>query len=73
MNKSTLTLAVTAAILGQTLSQQAVAAGFIEDSKATLSFRNFYVNQDIRNQDASRSEEWGQAFFLDYKSGFTQG
>ncbi|MFD2407130.1 OprD family porin [Azorhizophilus paspali] len=73
MNKSTLTLAVTAAILGQTLSQEAVAAGFIEDSSATLRLKNFYINQDVRNQDAPRSEEWGQAFFLDYKSGFTEG
>ncbi|MFC0667519.1 OprD family porin [Azotobacter chroococcum] len=73
MNKSILTLAVTAAILGQTLSQQASAAGFIEDSKATLSFKNFYINQDVRNEDRPRSEEWGQGFFLDFKSGFTEG
>ncbi|GAB3467026.1 OprD family porin [Azotobacter salinestris] len=73
MNKSTLTLAVTAAILGQTLSQQASAAGFFEDSKATLSMRNFYYNQDIRNEDRAGSEEWGQGFVLDYQSGFTEG
>ncbi|NHN77138.1 OprD family porin [Azotobacter chroococcum] len=76
MNKSILTLAVTAAILGQTLSQQASAAGFIEDSKATFSLKNFYFNQDSRNEDGAgtpRSDEWGQAFFLDFKSGFTEG
>ncbi len=73
MNKSTLTLAVTAAMLGQTLSQQAGAAGFFEDSKATLSARNFYFNQDIRNEDRGGSEEWGQGFLLDYQSGFTGG
>ena len=76
MNKSILTLAVTAAILGQTLSQQASAAGFIEDSKATFSLKNFYFNQDSRNEGdpgTPRSEEWGQAFFLDFKSGFTEG
>ncbi|MGV6476342.1 OprD family porin [Azotobacter vinelandii] len=61
------------AILGQTLAQPATAAGFIEDSKATLSLRNFYFNQDNRNGGGPRSDEWGQAFFLDYKSGFTEG
>ncbi|WP_231876364.1 OprD family outer membrane porin, partial [Azotobacter vinelandii] len=64
---------MTAAILTAVLSQQLNAAGFIEDSKATLSFKNFYINQDVRNQEAPRSEEWGQGFFLDFKSGFTEG
>ncbi|WP_246335902.1 OprD family porin [Azomonas macrocytogenes] len=63
-------LAAMLAILG---AQPATAAGFIEDSKATLSLRNFYFNQDNRNGGGPRSEEWGQAFFLDYKSGFTEG
>lgn len=72
-NKSALTLAVTAAVWGQTLSQQASAEGFFEDSHATLNARNFYYNQDIRNEDRGGAEEWGQAFLLDYKSGFTQG
>ncbi|MFB8831888.1 OprD family porin [Azotobacter sp. CWF10] len=49
------------------------AAGFFEDSKATLRMRNFYINQDIRNQDSPKVEEWGQGFILDYKSGFTEG
>ncbi|MDV7213236.1 OprD family outer membrane porin, partial [Azotobacter beijerinckii] len=50
---------------------QADAAGFFEDSKATLKMRNFYINQDTRNQDGPRAEEWGQGFILDYQSGFT--
>jgi hypothetical protein len=49
------------------------AAGFFEDSKATLRMRNFYINQDTRNQDSPKVEEWGQGFILDYKSGFTEG
>lgn len=50
------------------------AAGFFEDSKASLGFKTFYFNQDVRNQENSpRSDELGQAFFLDYKSGFTEG
>jgi hypothetical protein len=45
MNKSTLALAVAVGVL----AQQAGAAGFIEDSKATLGLRNFYINTDNRD------------------------
>ena len=55
------------------LVQQAGAAGFIDDSKATLGLRNFYINQDTRNQDANTQEEWGQGFQLNFSSGFTEG
>ncbi|MDV7214264.1 OprD family outer membrane porin, partial [Azotobacter beijerinckii] len=45
----------------------------IEDSKATLGFRTFYMNQDDRNSDRPRIDETGQAFLFEYKSGFTEG
>ena len=71
MNKSTLALAVAVGVL----AQQAGAAGFIEDSKATLGLRNFYINTDNRSGAAnpSRNEEWGQGFDLRFISGYTQG
>ena len=69
MNKSSLALAVALGVI----AQQASAAGFIEDSKATLSLRNFYINQDTRNADADTQEEWGQGFQFNYTSGFTEG
>ncbi|CAI8888852.1 OprD family porin [Pseudomonas sp. IT-P294] len=80
MNKSTLALAVAVGVL----AQQASAAGFIEDSKATLGLRNFYINTDNRDSDAgtakvkangvqSKNEEWGQGFDLRFISGYTQG
>lgn len=75
MHKSTLAIAVAVGLL----AQQASAAGFIEDSKATLKLRNFYINNDNRDsgtKDAkaqSKAEEWGQGFQLDFTSGFTQG
>lgn len=71
MHKSTLALAVAVGVA----ATQAGAAGFIEDSKATLKLRNFYINNDNRNQGAASNyqEEWGQGFQLDYTSGFTQG
>ncbi|KJK15264.1 OprD family porin [Pseudomonas sp. NPDC087612] len=73
MYKSTLALAVAVGVL----AQQAGAAGFIEDSKATLKLRNFYINTDNRNHGTNTStnyqEEWGQGFQVDYASGFTQG
>ncbi|MGF0240364.1 OprD family porin [Rhodococcus sp. IEGM1300] len=80
MNKSTLALAVAVGVL----AQQAGAAGFIEDSKATLGLRNFYINTDNRDAAAgsaankkagvqSKNEEWGQGFDLRFISGYTQG
>lgn len=71
MKKSTLALAVAVGVL----TQQAAAAGFIEDSKATLGLRNFYINTDNRDGDAdpSRQEEWGQGFIFNFTSGYTEG
>ncbi|MHC8379785.1 OprD family porin [Pseudomonas sp. MDT1-16] len=76
MNKSTLALAVAVGVL----AQQAGAAGFIEDSKATLGLRNFYINTDNRNghpsatsNTRSKNAEWGQGFDLRFISGYTQG
>ncbi|BAU74971.1 OprD family porin [Metapseudomonas furukawaii] len=69
MNTSTLVLAVALGVV----AQQASAAGFVEDSKATLGLRNFYINQDTRNADANTQEEWGQGFQFNYTSGFTDG
>ncbi|WP_285419087.1 OprD family porin [Pseudomonas sp. efr-133-TYG-5] len=70
MNKSTLALAVAVGVI----AQQAGAAGFIEDSKATLGLRNFYINTDNRDgAGANKNEEWGQGFDLRFISGYTQG
>lgn len=76
MNKSTLALAVAVGVM----AQQAGAAGFIEDSKATLGLRNFYINTDNRDSAAktasgvqNKNEEWGQGFDLRFISGYTQG
>ncbi|WP_223529163.1 OprD family porin [Pseudomonas sp. GL-R-19] len=70
MNKSTLAMAVAVGVL----TQQASAAGFIEDSKATLGLRNFYINTDYRDGTGpNKNEEWGQGFDLRFISGYTQG
>ena len=70
MNKSTLAMSVAVGVL----AQQASAAGFIEDSKATLGLRNFYINTDNRDgAGANKNEEWGQGFDLRFISGYTQG
>ncbi|MGU5369100.1 OprD family outer membrane porin, partial [Acinetobacter baumannii] len=61
------------------IAQQVSAAGFIEDSKATLGLRNFYINTDNRDghrgtsNSASKNAEWGQGFDLRFISGYTQG
>jgi hypothetical protein len=70
MNKSTLAMAVALGVV----AQQASAAGFIEDSKATLGLRNFYINTDYRDGTGpNKNEEWGQGFDLRFISGYTQG
>ncbi|QLF92374.1 OprD family porin [Pseudomonas sp. ABC1] len=71
MNKSTLALAVSLGVI----AQQSSAAGFIEDSKASLGLRNFYYDlntTDTANNNAE-AREWGQGFIFNYQSGFTEG
>ncbi|WP_201192585.1 OprD family porin [Pseudomonas fluorescens] len=67
-------LVVSVGVVGQMLSICALA-DFIDDSKLNLGVRNFYFNNDNRDGTAapSKTEEWGQGFMLDYKSGFTDG
>ncbi|QXH36012.1 OprD family porin [Pseudomonas muyukensis] len=73
MYKSSLALAVALGVL----AQQAGAAGFIEDSKLSVSSRTMYFNNDNREAHGSKprpdARESGQGFKLDYISGFTQG
>ncbi len=71
MHKTTLAVAIAM------LNPYVCAAGFIEDSKATLKARNFYINQDNRDSGAPNNNnyqaEWGQGFILDFTSGYTEG
>ncbi len=71
MKKSTLALAITLAAI----ANQATAAGFIEDSKASIGLRNFYFDRNDKNTANSNSEasEWGQGFIFNYQSGYTEG
>jgi len=69
------------AILIGLIAQHASAAGLVEDSKATLGLRNYYINADNRNVARSsvaattpnKQEEWGQGFIFNFTSGYTQG
>jgi len=72
MRKTSLALAVAASTLG--LSQVAFA-DFIGDSKASLTMRNFYFDNDVKNttDNNGAAREWGQGFILNYQSGFTEG
>lgn len=69
MYKSSLALAVALGVL----AQQAGAAGFVEDSKLSVSSRTMYFNNDNREPGGSDNRESGQGFKLDYLSGFTEG
>ena len=50
-------------------------ADFVEDSSATLTTRNFYLNRDFRQSGApqAKAEEWAQGFIGQFQSGYTDG
>lgn len=88
MSKSALARAVSLAALGASLTlPQLASAGFLDESKATLELRNFYMNRDFRQdrnpalpvvtgkapETRAKSEDWAQGFLLRYESGFTEG
>ncbi|MBU0812318.1 MAG: OprD family porin, partial [Gammaproteobacteria bacterium] len=45
-------------------------AAFLDDSKATVELRNFYMNRDFRQSGApqSKADEWAQGFILKMES-----
>ncbi len=76
MKFSPLARSISLGTLAVAMSLPIVAqAAFIEDSKASLELRNFYMNRDFRSEGVaqSKAEEWAQGFLLRYESGFTEG
>jgi len=72
MYKSSLAVAVALGVFAQT----AGAAGFVEDSKLSLSSRTMYYDNNNREAHGAvrpDQRETGQGFKLDYISGFTEG
>jgi len=52
----------------------AQAEGFLDDAKASLQTRNFYLNRDFRDGSGQNARaEWAQGFVLDLRSGYTPG
>lgn len=48
------------------------AASFVEDSRASLNIRNFYMSRDFRQSGGGETQdEWTQGFLLHLESGFT--
>ncbi|MCK9799865.1 OprD family porin [Pseudomonas sp. MAFF 302030] len=66
---------VAVALASAAVPVMAEESGFLEDAKANLNLRNFYINRNFTNPDNAqgKAEEWTQSFILDAKSGFTQG
>ncbi|MFJ5297551.1 OprD family outer membrane porin [Pseudomonas sp. NPDC088368] len=73
MKKSTLALAVSVGVM----ATQAGAAGFFEDSKATVSSRTMYFENDNREQfgaaKASDQRETAEGLIFSFISGYTPG
>ena len=75
MNNNNKSLSASIALAGLTMGMAlspAAHAAFLEDSKASISARNFYYDNDNREGGADQ-REWAQGFRLDYLSGFTEG
>ena len=50
------------------------AAGFVDDSKASLTLRNYYMDRDFKDDGAkSAAREWAQGFIAKFESGYTEG
>ncbi len=50
------------------------AAGFIEDSKAKVTVRNYYFDRNYINETPqAAAREWAQGFIVNFTSGFTEG
>jgi len=77
MLKTPIARGVALATLGATLAVPTLAqAAFVEDTKAGLELRNFYMNSDNRSVPSSKqskSEEWAQGFLFRAQSGYTEG
>lgn len=75
LKTSTLAAAV-ALTMAAPFATTATAAGFIEDTKASLQLRNFYFNRDFRSTPPggrSKAEEWAQGFIFRGESGYSEG
>jgi hypothetical protein len=66
-----------AVALGLPTLVKAGEGGFIADSTATLTARNYYFSRDFSDivgpNQQSKAEEWAQGFILNVKSGYTPG
>ncbi len=71
-SRTFLSASIAAIALG---ASNVASAAFIEDSKAAVELRNFYMNRDFRQSGAtqSKAEEWAQGFILKMESGYTEG
>ncbi|AYC32444.1 OprD family porin [Pseudomonas cavernae] len=66
--------ALALAAASSALPALAQASGFVEDAKASVLARNFYLNRNfVDTSKQGKAEEWTQSFILDARSGFTQG
>ena len=60
-------------LLAAVLAPSALA-DFVNDSSATLTTRNFYLDRDYKGQSPySAAREWAQGFIFKANSGFTEG
>lgn len=61
-------------LVGMATSVSASASGFISDSEATLTARNYYFEREYKGTSPqNHAREWAQGFILKMNSGYTDG
>ncbi len=56
------------------VSSQSYASGFIDESSATLTARNYYLDRNYLGETPyPAAREWAQGFIFKSQSGFTEG
>ncbi|MDH4847947.1 OprD family porin [Pseudomonas sp. BN605] len=61
-------------LVGMAASASASASDFFDDSEATLTARNYYMDREYKGTSPqNHSREWAQGFILKANSGYTDG
>ncbi|EOG3620230.1 OprD family porin [Pseudomonas putida] len=74
MNSSQLSCKLVCTSFFIVLASKSSAAGFFEDSSASLTSRNYYLDRDYKGDPPyPAAREWAQGFIIKFGSGFTEG
>ncbi|WCE09743.1 OprD family porin [Pseudomonas sp. JBR1] len=74
MKKTTPSALAIAVVAAMTVPTASNAQGFVEDSKASVTFRNYYFDRNyVGTSPQAAAREWAQGVIAKFSSGFTPG